>query len=210
MGDGMSHKLSIYFIMDNSPALSNNDLLDFLDGMNTVISNQHLAIQSIELHLAVYGYDGFEPIKLYDSAINKDAIESFKVHRFPLLGRTITLAAKDLYRSLSNVKEYHTPWVFIISSGLSVDSLIKSHHELDLIKNTYGLRYMPFLLNTRRYQNSNAIHDHFLEKKPLVIAEGKLPEFFNWFNDDITQRLAAPAAQGIKSNTELIQGWAVR
>lgn len=206
----MSHKLSIYFIMDNSPALSNNDLLDFLDGMNTVISNQQVAIQSLELHLAVYGFDGFEPINLYDSSIKKEAIETFKVQRFPLLGRAITLAAKDLHQSLSDVEQYHTPWVFIISSGLSVDSLVKSHHELDLIKNTYGLRYMPFLLNTRRYQNSNAIHDHFLDKKPLVIAESKLPEFFNWFNDDITKRLATPASQGIKSNTELIQGWTVR
>jgi uncharacterized protein YegL len=206
----MSHRLCVYFIMDNSPALSNNDLLDFLDGMNTTITKQAHAIESKDLQLVVYGYDGFEPTKLFDSNQTATSINSFKVQRFPLLGRAIATAAIDLEERLKEVEEYHTPWFFIISSGLSIDSLRKTHRELDVIKNKFGLRYMPFLLNTRRYQNKNAITHHFQDKSPLVIDEGKIPAFFTWFNDDITMRLATPASQGIKSNKELIQGWAVR
>lgn len=206
----MSHRLAVYFIMDNSPALSKNDLLDFLDGVNTVIDKQEIPLKSKELHLSIFGFNGFEPMKIYDSFENISSIETINVQRFPLLGRTISMAAKDLNAKLKGLTDFHTPWVFIITSGLSVDALTSTHHDLEQVKESYGLRYMPFLLNTRRYQNNNAITNHFQNKSPLVIAEGKMAEFFAWFNDDITKRLATPAAQAIKSNKELIQGWAVR
>jgi hypothetical protein len=190
--------------------LSSQDLFDLLSGINLLLASLESSIKQKKLKLVIHGFDGFSPVILFDSDKDKAPLKGFQMQRFPLLGKTIQQAAEKLYEDLLETTKHHTPWMFILSGGLSFDNLNGTHKLLEKVKTEFGLRYMSFILSARRFKNRYALENHYGEKRPIGVADRKIPLFFNWLIDDIEKRLATTAEETIKSNRELIEKWAVR
>lgn len=206
----MNHQLHVHLILDNSPALTSQDLLDVLAGTNNLLTVFSDAIKTKQLRFVMHGFEGFSPTILFDSNTSQEFFKGFQMQRFPLLGRAIQTAAEKLHENLLKTSKYHTPWMFVLTSGLSFDNLTITHSLLEKVRSDFGLRYMAFVLSSRRFKNRNALEHHFLDKRPITVAEKKIPLLFEWLVDDIDKRINTPAEETIKSNRELIEKWAVR
>jgi len=205
----MNAVLQMGVLIDNSPSMNQQKLNSLQKGFQGLITEFSDYIQSGQLKIMIVGFDRFQP-KIYKSFKDTKMQEEVVPNRFPLLGRSLSYLSDQLLQSLESEPEaLHTPWIIVLSNGLSLDSVRESHPSLQRVKVKFNLRYLPFL-TTREKIHTRAIEsEQFDNKKPMIILDQKLDLFFNWLKEDIRNRLDTPLNERVTSDKKLLDGWTI-
>jgi uncharacterized protein YegL len=205
----MNAVLQIGVLIDNSPSMNQQKLNSLQSGFQQLITEFSEYIQSGQLKIMVVGFDRFQP-KIYKSFKDQKMQEEVVPNRFPLLGRSLSYLADQLLQSLESEPEaLHTPWIIVLSNGLSLDSVRDSHPSLQRLKSNFNLRYLPFLTTREKIHTRAIENEQFDNKKPMIILDQKLDLFFNWLKEDIRSRLETPLNERVTSDKKLLDGWTI-
>lgn len=202
-------RLYLSVFIDNSASMTTANLNQLLDGFAMLFQRFEREQEDQTLKINVMTFGNFQPLEIKQRDENGFSNELIK-DGFPLLGRSITEMVKELSKSLSEEKgPLHTPWVIVISNGLSLDSLKDSHSALKTLKLKYNLRYLPFLTTREKVASRQVESDQFESKKPMVILDHKMDLFFHWLSEDIHNRIMTPLDERVKSDKKLLEGWTI-
>lgn len=201
--------LNIGVVIDNSPSMSKEktEALEF--GFQSIFEEFKNEIAEKTLQITVVAFDRFSPriIKDYDESSFNSTIEA---NRFPLVGRSLTVLANHMLERLQKSQsENHTPWLIVMSNGLSLDSIRASHSALTAIKQKFNLRYLPFLTTREKIATRSLELEQFDNKKPMVILDQRIDMFFIWLKEDIRNRLSTPISERVTSDKKLLEGWTI-
>lgn len=201
--------LNIGVVIDNSPSMSEEKLDALTKGFESIFDEFKNEIIKQSLQITVVSFDRFSPkvIKDYEETTFNSTIES---NRFPLIGRSLTFVAEHMLKQLQKSStEVHTPWLIVMSNGLSLDSIRSSHPSLMAIKNKHNLRYLPFLTTREKIASRSIEQEQFDNKKPMVILDQRIEMFFVWLKEDIRNRLSTPINERVTSDKKLLEGWTI-
>jgi len=202
-------RLYLSVFIDNSPSMPTKTLNQLIQGFRELLERFTTDQQQKLLQIQIMTYQNFQPvvIKTIDET---NVMEEPLKDGFPLLGRGIDVMAKDLIQALNQETEpIHTPWVIVISNGLSLDSLGVSHPSLKMLKDKFNLRYLPFLTTREKLATRQIDTEQFESKKPMVILDQKMDLFFHWLSEDIHNRIVTPIDERVKSDKKLLEGWTI-
>lgn len=202
-------RLYISILIDNSPSMDKAKLASILNGFETMFAVFEQEQTSGLLHIQMMSFDNFQPriAKRREELTYSTSIEP---GGFPLMGRALDVIAKDLIDVLSNeTQAIHTPWLIVISNGLTLDSIQKSHVGLKALKAKFNLRYLPFLTTREKVASRQIETEQFEAKKPMVILDKKMDLFFNWLSEDIKNRINTPPHERVTSDKKLLEGWTI-
>lgn len=202
-------RLYISIIIDNSPSMDNVKLASILDGFETMFSVFEEEQTNGQLQIQMMAFDNFQPriVKQRDERTYSTPVEP---GGFPLMGRALDVIAKDLIEVLSSeAQAIHTPWLIVISNGLTLDSIHKSHVGLKALKAKFNLRYLPFLTTREKVASRQIETEQFEAKKPMVILDKKMDLFFHWLSEDIKNRINTPLNERVTSDKKLLEGWTI-
>jgi uncharacterized protein YegL len=202
-------RLYVSVFIDNSPSMPTKTLNQLIQGFRELLERFTTDQQQKLLQIQIMTYQNFQPVvsKTIDET---NVMEEPLKDGFPLLGRGIDVMAKDLIQALNQETEpIHTPWVIVISNGLSLDSLGVSHPSLKMLKDKFNLRYLPFLTTREKLATRQIDTEQFESKKPMVILDQKMDLFFHWLSEDIHNRIVTPIDERVKSDKKLLEGWTI-
>jgi uncharacterized protein YegL len=202
-------RLYLSVFIDNSPSMPTKTLNQLIQGFRDLLERFKPEQQQKLLQIQVMTYHNFQPVvikTLDETTVMEEPLKD----GFPLLGRGIDGMVKDLIQALNQESEpIHTPWVIVISNGLSLDSLTLSHPSLKVLKDKFNLRYLPFLTTREKLATRQIDTEQFESKKPMVILDQKMDMFFHWLSEDIHNRIVTPIDERVKSDKKLLEGWTI-
>jgi uncharacterized protein YegL len=202
-------RLYLSVFIDNSPSMTTANLNQLLDGFAMLFKRFEREQEEQTLKINVMTFGDFQPREIKPIEEKEFSNELVK-DGFPLLGRSITEMVKKLSKALSEeTGSLHTPWVIVISNGLSLDSLKESHSALKALKTKFNLRYLPFLTTREKVASRQVESDQFESKKPMIILDQKMDLFFQWLGEDIHNRITTPLDERVKSDKKLLEGWTI-
>jgi uncharacterized protein YegL len=202
-------RLYLSVFIDNSPSMTTANLNQLLDGFAMLFKRFEREQEEQTLRINVMTFGDFQPLEI-KSRDEKGFTNELIKDGFPLLGRSITQMVKALTQTLSeDLAPLHTPWVIVISNGLSLDSLKVSHSALKALKTKFNLRYLPFLTTREKVASRQVESDQFESKKPMIILDQKMDLFFHWLSEDIHNRITTPLDERVKSDKKLLEGWTI-
>ena len=205
----MNAILQIGILVDNSPSMSASKLKTLQEGLEKLLSEFSSYMEQGELQIMIVAYDRFEP-RIYKGLADTSMLEDIVPNRFPLLGRSLSFLAEKMKAELEKSSQsLHTPWIVVLSNGISLDSIRDSHPTLKQIKAKFNLRYLPFLTTREKIHTRAVEQEQFENKKPMIILDQKLDLFFRWLKEDIRNRLETPLNERVKSDKKLLEGWTI-
>ncbi len=202
-------RLYLSVFIDNSPSMPTKTLNQLIQGFRDLLDRFKTEQQQQRFQIQIMTYQNFQPVVV--KALNETTlIDEPQKDGFPLLGRGVDFMVKDLIQALNQETEaIHTPWVIVISNGLSLDSLTLSHPSLKVLKDKFNLRYLPFLTTREKLATRQIDTEQFEAKKPMVILDQKMDLFFHWLSEDIHNRIVTPLDERLKSDKRLLEGWTI-
>lgn len=202
-------RLYISILIDNSPSMDEVKLTSIINGFETMFSSFEQEQTSGLLNIQMMAFDNFQP-RVAKARNELTYSTSIEPGGFPLMGRALDVIAKDLIDVLSNEDQpIHTPWLIVISNGLTLDSIHKSHVGLKALKAKFNLRYLPFLTTREKVASRQIETEQFEAKKPMVILDKKIDLFFHWLSEDIKNRINTPLNERVTSDKKLLEGWTI-
>jgi len=202
-------RLYISILIDNSPSMEATKLQQVIQGFDSLFKMFQTEQASGVLQIQVLSFQDFQPLI---AKHRNEATYSSEIvpNGFPLMGRALDVIATDLIHTLSNeTQAIHTPWLIVISNGLTLDSIQKSHTGLKALKTKFNLRYLPFLTTREKVASRQIETDQFEAKKPMVILDKKIDLFFHWLSEDIKNRINTPLNERVTSDKRLLEGWTI-
>jgi uncharacterized protein YegL len=202
-------RLYISILLDNSPSMEEKKLNELIDGFNQLFVTFDQYQEEERLQVQIVAFHDFEPV-VCKSRSERTLSQTVTPNAFPLMGRALEMIGKDLAQALAKEEEpVHTPWLVVISNGMTLDSIASSHSALKALKSKYNLRYLPFLTTREKVSSRQVETDQFEAKKPMVILDKKLDLFFRWLSEDIKNRIETPLDERVNSDKKLLEGWTI-
>jgi uncharacterized protein YegL len=202
-------RLYISILIDNSASMEETKLAQIIKGFEMIFKSFEEEQSKGSLQIQVLSFGDFQP-QILKQRTESSYSEQVILNGFPLMGRALDVISKDLMKALTNEKkEIHTPWLIVISNGLTLDSIQKSHLGLKALKAKYNLRYLPFLTTREKVASRQIETEQFEAKKPMVILDKKMDLFFHWLTEDIKNRINTPLNERVTSDKKLLEGWTI-
>lgn len=202
-------KLIVSLFIDNSLVNEGKQLISNLD---TQIESliRYLTAEGHDkvVDLSITAFGNLEPHMVKSFEGDYQELKPQDIAAFPLLNRSLVKVFENLDSHCNSLKsqgiEFFKPWVVVLSSGFSMDSL-KPLSEIYSQLNHIPVCF-PFLTT-----DQNEVHDHvlhFSKIKPFMILQNPDSQpLFDWIKDMIGQRLSIPENQSMKLPRSAFEGW---
>lgn len=197
--------LLISFVLDNGPSMSEERLNALMEAFGRFAESE----KAVRLEWELLCFDTFAPAVL--KSFDGDEIKAVEANRFPLLGRTVLMAADRLTARARTLREggeeLYRPWMFMLSDGFTLDDMTEATARLEAMEKGGELLYLPFKLTPRLLTERLQCLDR--SKHVVQILQGQTDGFFAFVQRMIEQRGALSPDVGIKFAKTDFEGWAV-
>lgn len=197
--------LLLSFVLDNSAQMSGEQLSDLMNGFRAFAER---TAKSMNLEWELLTFDAFAP--MVAKSFEKKEIAPVPAERFPLLGRAATAAAERLSARAEALRAagetVHRPWMFILSSGFTMDGMEEVAVKLDGMEKAGELLYLPFKFSDKLFTERLQCLDR--KKHMIEICHGHVSDFFAFLDRMIERRAALSSDAGIKFSKTDFEGWA--
>jgi uncharacterized protein YegL len=203
----LNEHLVVSMIIDNSYVAQSQS---FCDGLKTFTNELGSFYQSHphkdRFHLSLTTFGGLEPFRL--KSFDDDTFQAYECEGFPLLNVALEQSLNDLSSKLSQLQsaneEIYKPWLIILSSGISYESLslLSNDSSLKLMSQT---TYFPFLLDDKFLANQVSAMNRL--KPFMVIKDHQINALFNWLSTMINDRLKDHSEVKMKLDKEMLKDW---
>ena len=196
----------ISFVMDNSASCKKEALAALMGGFRR-LAEQTRGQAAVEWELSCF--DTFTPcvVKHFDG----EEVAPVRACRMPLLSRALFTAKERLGARAAALREegrvLYRPWMFILSSGFTLDDVEEVVNALDEMEHNGELLYLPFKLGPKLYTERIRTLDRV--KQMIEIKSEGVEGFFDFVGSMLERRLTSPEDAGIKFRKTDFEGWAV-
>lgn len=199
--------LIVSIIVDNSYVAQSQSFSDALSKLVTdIFAFQQSHPSKDRFHLAITTFGGLEPVSL--KSFEEDHLNSFECNGFPLMDGAIQKNLKDLNTVIKQLNtqnhELYKPWLIILSSGVSYESLsiLSENAALQQLSQT---TLFPFLMDDKFLSNHVTSMNRL--KPFMVIKDHQIDALFNWLKEMLNQRLKDSSDVKMRLDKEMLKDW---
>lgn len=199
--------LVISLVIDNSYVAKSQTFCDGLKKMTQdLFDYQQSHPHKERFHLSMTTFGGLEPVKI--KSFDEDELQPYECHGFPLLNKALEINLQEMTNHLSTLKAQdkalYKPWLIILSSGVSYESLslLSQDAMLHQISQT---TVFPFLMDDKFLASQVTAMNRL--KPFMVIKDHQINALLEWLKMMLDSRLKDNSEVKMRLDKEMLKDW---
>lgn len=199
--------LVISIVIDNSYVAKSQTFCDDLKAMTqNVFDFQQNHPHKERFHLSMTTFGGLKPFKI--KSFDKDELKPYECHGFPLLNKALEASLQEMTSHLSTLKAQdkalYKPWLIILSSGVSYESLqvLSEDAMLHQISQT---TVFPFLMDDKFLASQVTAMNRL--KPFMVIKDHQINALLEWLKMMLDARLNDTSEVKMRLDKDMLKDW---